>query len=114
SVAVQLKLDELIRSVQGARMGMMNIDQLSDADLRALRRQFQELAEENGGDELAAGISTEDDVTVSVRTKFTPEGALDSREVEYAERRERTATSVKEKGEGSTGHGEFPQTNHER
>lgn len=97
SVAVQLKLDELIRSVQGARMGMMNIDQLSDADLRELRRQFQDLAERNGAEaELAAGIATEDDVKVSVRTKFTSEGALDSREVEYAERRERTAMSLRE------------------
>lgn len=93
AVAVQLKLDELIRSMRGARMGMINIDQLSDEDLARLRKQFQELANENGGcDDLEAAISTEENVELNVRTKFDDHGKLESQEVQRAETRHRTAT----------------------
>lgn len=53
AVAVQLKLDELIRSMRGARMGMINIAQLTDEELEKLKQQFEALGDENGGcDEL--------------------------------------------------------------
>ena len=41
--ATQLKLDELIRSIQGARNEMVNIEDLSDADLARLRQEFLRL-----------------------------------------------------------------------
>lgn len=49
AVAVQLKLDELIRSIRGARLGMINIAQLSDDELEQLKQQFQTLGDINGG-----------------------------------------------------------------
>lgn len=48
AIAVQLKLDELIRAVKGARTGMINIEQLSDAELAHLRQQFQAFGKKNG------------------------------------------------------------------
>jgi len=41
--ASQLKLDELIRAVQGARNTMVNLEDLSDAELARLRQEFQRL-----------------------------------------------------------------------
>lgn len=68
TVAVQLKLDELLRTVRGARVGMINIDQLSDEELEHLRKQFRQVADENGGcEELHATVSIESDVNVSVQ-----------------------------------------------
>ena len=60
AIAVQLKLDELLRGVQGARTEMINLDMLSDTDLARLRKEFQELGEKNGSDSnmpVAAGMS---------------------------------------------------------
>lgn len=71
AIAVQLKLDELLRGVQGARTEMINLDMLSDADLARLRKEFQELGEKNGSDTV---LSVETDVTV----KTTPDDASDS------------------------------------
>lgn len=44
SLALQLKIDELIRSMAGARIGMLDLEQLSDKELAALEVQFRELA----------------------------------------------------------------------
>src|SRR5215467_6992913 len=41
--AIQLKLDELIRAVQGARTGMVRLEELSDEDLCALTGDFEKL-----------------------------------------------------------------------
>ena len=41
--AIQLKLDELIRSIQGARNAMVNLEDLSDAELAKVRQEFQRL-----------------------------------------------------------------------
>lgn len=60
AVAVQLKLDELIRTMRGARMGMINIAQLTDEELDKLKEQFEVLGDENGGcDELKEDKDTE-------------------------------------------------------
>src|SRR5262245_40231801 len=45
--AIQLKLDELIRAVQGARTGMVRLEELSDEDLCALTG-LREAAAETG------------------------------------------------------------------
>lgn len=42
-IAIQLKLDELLRSIQKARNSMLSIEDLSDEELEALRKQFHEL-----------------------------------------------------------------------
>ena len=46
AMAVQLKLDELLRAMKGARTRMINLDLLSDEDLARLQEQFQKLGED--------------------------------------------------------------------
>src|SRR5947207_5228675 len=41
--AIHLKLDELIKGVKGARTGLVNLEQLSDADLERLQQEFDRL-----------------------------------------------------------------------
>jgi len=45
AVAIHLKLDELIRAVEGARTGLVDLEDLSDAELRRLQQAFQRLRE---------------------------------------------------------------------
>jgi low affinity Fe/Cu permease len=45
ALAIHLKLDELIRAVQGARDGMVDIEHLSDEQLELLQHQFTSLRE---------------------------------------------------------------------
>ena len=44
SKAVHLKLDELIRSIDSARNHLVNVDRLSDDDLKKLEEQFQRIS----------------------------------------------------------------------
>jgi low affinity Fe/Cu permease len=46
--AIQLKLDELIRAVQGARTGLVRLEELSDQDLQALAGDFEKLRARSG------------------------------------------------------------------
>ena len=41
--AIHLKLDELIRSLKGARNGLINLEELSDEELKQLQLEFQRL-----------------------------------------------------------------------
>jgi low affinity Fe/Cu permease len=43
--AIHLKLDELLRGVEGARTGMVDLEDLSDEDLKKLQVEFQRLRE---------------------------------------------------------------------
>ena len=45
SMAIQIKLDELLRGVKGARTGLVDIEDLSDKDLEKLQSEFKELHE---------------------------------------------------------------------
>lgn len=45
--AMQLKLDELIRSTSAARNSMIDIEHLSDEQLRSLQEAFRRMAEKN-------------------------------------------------------------------
>lgn len=45
SKAVQLKLDELIRAVKGARDSLVDLEDLTDPELEALHKQFQQIHE---------------------------------------------------------------------
>lgn len=40
---LQLKLDELLRAVEGARTGMVRLEDLSDADLARLQAEFEQI-----------------------------------------------------------------------
>ncbi|MBI3282901.1 low affinity iron permease family protein [Candidatus Curtissbacteria bacterium] len=43
--AINLKLDELIRGVKGARTRLVNLESMSDSDLALLQREFERLHE---------------------------------------------------------------------
>ena len=43
--AMHLKLDELLRGVEGARTGMVDLEDLSDEELKKLQNEFQRLRE---------------------------------------------------------------------
>ncbi|WP_397474688.1 low affinity iron permease family protein [Pusillimonas sp.] len=60
AIAVHLKLDELLRVVKGARTGMINLDQLSNAEIEQLRRDLEKIGREGGCDlaSIEAQIST--------------------------------------------------------
>lgn len=46
--ALQLKLDELIRSTAGARPRLMQLENMDDEELEALRQEFERLRERRG------------------------------------------------------------------
>lgn len=48
TLAMNLKLDELLRGTQGARTTLVHLEDLSDEDLHRLRGEFQKLSEEAG------------------------------------------------------------------
>ena len=45
--ATQLKLDELIKAVRGARNSMIDLDRLSDEELRALEDEYKKLCDKH-------------------------------------------------------------------
>jgi low affinity Fe/Cu permease len=47
STAMQLKLDELIRAINGAHNGLLDLEELSDKDLDRIRARFEALARES-------------------------------------------------------------------
>lgn len=47
AVATNLKLDELIKGVKGARTGLVNLEKLSDEELQALQEEFDKLRAEH-------------------------------------------------------------------
>jgi low affinity Fe/Cu permease len=44
-VALQIKLDELVRAVEGAHNGLLDLEELSEGQLEAFRKKYVELAE---------------------------------------------------------------------
>src|SRR5438046_2032167 len=46
--AIHLKLDELIRSAKGARNSMVDLEEMSDKELKELKDQFQRLRQRHG------------------------------------------------------------------
>lgn len=45
--ALHLKLDEIIRSIHGARNSLMNLEDVSDEQLKKLQKQFERLRHED-------------------------------------------------------------------
>jgi low affinity Fe/Cu permease len=46
--AIHLKLDELLRAVEGARVSMANLENLPDEELKKLSEEFKQLCEKRG------------------------------------------------------------------
>jgi low affinity Fe/Cu permease len=46
--AIHLKLDELLRAVEGARTSMANLENLPDAELKKLQEEFQRICRTRG------------------------------------------------------------------
>jgi low affinity Fe/Cu permease len=44
--AIQIKLDELIRSAHGAHNGLLDLEELNESELEAFRKKYLELAEQ--------------------------------------------------------------------
>jgi low affinity Fe/Cu permease len=44
--AIQIKLDELIRAIEGAHNGLLDLEELSEDELENFRKGYLELAEE--------------------------------------------------------------------
>ncbi len=47
--AIHLKLDELIKNVDGARNWMIDLEELSDEEIEAFRREFQRFTQQSRG-----------------------------------------------------------------
>jgi len=47
--AMHLKLDELLRAVEGARTGMVDLENCSDEELERLQKAFERLRHQEGG-----------------------------------------------------------------
>jgi low affinity Fe/Cu permease len=48
--ALQIKLDELVRAVEGAHNGLLDLEELSEQELEAFRQKYVELAEKARGE----------------------------------------------------------------
>lgn len=46
SAAIQLKLDEIIRSLEGANNALLNMEELDEKDLESIRESYLKLAED--------------------------------------------------------------------
>ena len=44
--AIQIKLDELVRAVKGAHNGLLDLEELNEAEIEAFRKKYLQLAEE--------------------------------------------------------------------
>jgi low affinity Fe/Cu permease len=53
--AIHLKLDELIRALEGARNKLVDLEELSDEDLKRLEKEFQRLHRQSQGSDTRVG-----------------------------------------------------------
>ena len=82
SQAIQVKLDELIRSIEGAHLALLDLEELDDEDFDRICRDYRDLAREARKD-LDAGKSDTDVREV---------GSTRRKELNEKRRRSRTAT----------------------
>lgn len=59
--AIHLKLDELLRAVKGARTGMVDLEDMSDEDLKKLQAEFERLRREHSQSLVADDIEAIED-----------------------------------------------------
>jgi low affinity Fe/Cu permease len=71
SEAMQVKLDEIIRAVEGAHNGLLDLEELEEAELDRIRERYQELARRaRDGSRLATGcpdLDAKDDPVIPAR-----------------------------------------------
>jgi low affinity Fe/Cu permease len=48
AVAIHLKLDELLRAIESARTSLVDLEELSDEELKRLKQQFASLSKQCG------------------------------------------------------------------
>ena len=65
SAAVQIKLDEMIRAVEGAHNALLDLEELSESELEEFRKRYLEMAR-SARDEIRAGAAD----TGSPRIRF--------------------------------------------
>jgi low affinity Fe/Cu permease len=56
--AIQIKLDELIRTQQGAHTALLDLEELEPSDLETIRRNYEELARKSREDLRNGGTDT--------------------------------------------------------
>jgi low affinity Fe/Cu permease len=61
AVAIQLKLDELIRSVEGARTSLVDLENLDDDEILHLRQEFERIHIQAANGSAKATIEVRDD-----------------------------------------------------
>jgi len=66
--AIHLKLDELIKGVEGARTGLVNLEQLSDADLERLQKEFERLQSDGELEDKGTQPAQPDKTSASLRS----------------------------------------------
>jgi low affinity Fe/Cu permease len=59
TAAMQIKLDELIRAVQGAHNALLDLEELEEKDLSRFRRHYEKLAEDARAALRAGGSDTD-------------------------------------------------------
>jgi len=76
TIAIQLKLDEIIRATKGAHNEMMDIEKLTDEDLARIQKKYGLLAEKTKEDLKEGKLDTHtQDIDLSPVIKTTPEGS---------------------------------------
>jgi low affinity Fe/Cu permease len=60
--AIHLKLDELLRAVTDARTGMVDLEDMTDEELKQLQEEFKQMRERNNGDIQQAPELIEDEL----------------------------------------------------
>jgi low affinity Fe/Cu permease len=58
SAAIQLKLDELIRVTEGAHNALLDLEELTESQLRRMRNRYEAIAERARGDLGRGGLDT--------------------------------------------------------
>ncbi len=72
--AIHLKLDELLRSVEGARTGLVNLEELPDAEIEHLSEDFRRLHDEEH-DGLELEVSREPNGSTVAKATTGPDGS---------------------------------------
>ncbi len=77
--ALNLKLDELIRSMEGARNTLVNLEELSDDELDQLKRQFKRIGDYYGNvPEQSREVSEIAEVKIEIKEETPDESDRDS------------------------------------
>ncbi len=63
--AIQLKLDELIKGVEGARTHLVNLENLTDEELDNLQKEFARIRKRKGKKQSKSDLGTETNCTSS-------------------------------------------------